>query len=95
MTALWELVGDWLALSGTVGFALMGFDKHRARAAGWRVPERTFFALAFAGGVFGVLAGSSVFHHKSRKGSFMVVVLVSALIWLAVLVELGRLAGSL
>ena len=79
---------------GIAGFALMGFDKHRARGARWRVPERSFFALAFAGGVFGVLLGSGIFHHKSRKGSFMVVVLVSALVWLAVLAELGRLVGS-
>jgi len=78
---------------GGAGFVLMGFDKRRARGAGRRVPERTFFALSFAGGVFGVLAGSSLFHHKSRKGSFMAVVAVSALVWLTFLVELERLAG--
>jgi len=71
----------------------MGFDKHRARGAGRRVPERTLFALAFAGGAFGMLAGISAFHHKSRKGSFMAVILVSALAWLAGLAELVRLAG--
>jgi len=93
MSAVWEVVAGWLILSGAAGFALMGFDKHRAGRAGRRVPERTFFLLAFAGGVFGILAGSSAFHHKSRKGSFMAVVLVSALVWLAGLAELARLAG--
>jgi uncharacterized membrane protein YsdA (DUF1294 family) len=94
MSPVWVLAACWLGLVGIAGFALMGFDKHRARESGRRVPERSFFALAFAGGVFGVLLGSRVFHHKSRKGSFLVVVLVSALFWLAVLAELGRLVGS-
>jgi len=93
MNPVWELATAWLALSGIVSFALMGFDKHLARGAGWRVSEKTFFALALAGGVFGVLAGSGAFHHKSRKSSFMAVVLLSAVLWLAGLVELARLAG--
>jgi len=93
MRLVWELAAGWLALSGIVGFALMGFDKHRARGGGRRVPENIFFALAFSGGFFGILLGSSAFHHKSRKGSFLAVVLVSALLWLAGLAELARLAG--
>ncbi|HUI22866.1 MAG TPA: DUF1294 domain-containing protein [Nitrososphaerales archaeon] len=93
MSPVWGLAAGWLALLGVVGFALMGFDKHLARGAGSRISERTFFGLAFVGGVFGVLVGSIVFHHKTRKGSFMVVVLLSALVWLVVVSELGRLVG--
>ena len=48
MNPVWELATAWLALSGIVSFALMGFDKHLARGAGWRVSEKTFFALALA-----------------------------------------------
>ena len=93
MNTVWEFVTGWLALSSIVGFALMGFDKQLATGAGRRVPEKTFFILAFSGGVFGVLAGSSAFHHKSRKGSFLAVVLVSALLWLAGLAYLATLVG--
>ena len=93
MSAVWGLVAGWLLLSGIGSFALMGFDKHRAGGAGRRVPERIFFVLAFAGGAFGILAGSGAFHHKRRKGSFMAVVFVSAFLWLAGLAELARLAG--
>ena len=93
MNAVWEPVTGWLALSSIVGFALMGFDKQQARRAERRVPEKTFFILAFAGGVFGVLAGSSAFHHKNRKGSFLAVILVIALLRLVGLAELATVVG--
>jgi uncharacterized membrane protein YsdA (DUF1294 family) len=93
MNPVWEIATGWLALSGVVGFAFMGFDKYLSRGAGRRISEKTFFLMAFAGGVFGILVGSGAFHHKSRKGSFMAVVLVSALLWLAGLAALARLAG--
>jgi len=93
MNPVWEIATGWLALSGIVGFALMGFDKYLSCGAGRRISEKTFFLMAFAGGVFGILVGSEAFHHKSRKGSFMAVVLVSALLWLAGLAALARLAG--
>ena len=93
MNQEWLLVGGWIILSSLAGFLLMGFDKHRARGWGRRVPERTFFALALAGGAFGILAGSSVFRHKTLKGSFMGVIILSAVLWVAALAELARLLG--
>jgi len=93
MNTIWDFAIGWLVFTGLVGFVLMGLDKHRARSAGWRIPERTFFTLALLGGAFGVLAGSSAFHHKNRKGSFMGVVLVCAALWVVGLVELARLIG--
>jgi len=93
LNAPWDLVTVWLALSGLVGFVLMGFDKHRAREAGWRIPERTFFTLALIGGTFGILLGSVAFHHKTRKGSFIGIIIVCAALWLGGLIELVRLVG--
>jgi uncharacterized membrane protein YsdA (DUF1294 family) len=93
MNATWTLVAGWLALSGLVGFVLMGLDKHSAQASGRRTPEKTFFTLALIGGAFGILIGSGAFHHKNRKVSFMAVVLICAIAWLAGLSELSRFAG--
>ena len=93
MNALWDLVAGWLPLSGLLGFVLMAFDKQRAREAGSRIPERTFFTLALIGGTFGILLGSLAFHHKTKKDSFIGVVLVCAALWLGGLLELVRLVG--
>jgi len=72
---------------------LMGFDKRRARGRGRRVPERTFFTLALLGGAFGILAGSSMFRHKTLKASFIGVILLSTVLWVVALAELARLLG--
>ncbi|MBR6399201.1 MAG: DUF1294 domain-containing protein, partial [Lachnospiraceae bacterium] len=40
----------------------------------YRVPERVLLALAVFGGSPGALMGMLVFHHKTRKSKFMVLV---------------------
>ena len=74
-----------------VGFIFMGIDKVKARRKSWRIPEKTLFTLALAGGAFGIVVGSGVFHHKTSKGSFMGVVLLIAVVWVLVIVGLQSL----
>ncbi len=94
MNTDWTLLLLWVFISGFTGFILMGIDKARAEAGDWRIPERAFFSLGVLGGAFGIVAGSSFFHHKTLKTSFMAVVLLEAVLWVGILVELERLLGS-
>lgn len=91
---LWTLTIIWLIGTGLVGFFTMGIDKSRARNHSRRIPEIFFFELAFLGGVFGILLGSSVLRHKSRKVSFLGVIFLAAIIWVAILIGLERMLGS-
>ena len=93
MHPAWTLVIGWLALTCFIGFILMGIDKARAQDGQWRIPERVFFRLALVGGAFGVVLGSGVFHHKTSKDSFLGVVLLITVAWVAVLLGLERLLG--
>jgi uncharacterized membrane protein YsdA (DUF1294 family) len=86
---LFDILAFWLLLSGVMGFMAMGIDKARAGGGGWRIPELTLFAIAFAGGTFGVAAGSVAFHHKTSKLGFMAVLLVSVVVWLFILQRVG------
>ncbi|MDD1719397.1 MAG: DUF1294 domain-containing protein [Methanoregulaceae archaeon] len=54
-------------------FLLFGYDKHQARRDGWRVPERTLLLSSLAG-PFGAFSGMNVFHHKTRKPAFFILV---------------------
>ncbi|MCD8383753.1 MAG: DUF1294 domain-containing protein [Clostridiales bacterium] len=69
-------MGSWiwlyLAIINVAGFAVMGADKRRARRGGWRIPERTLFAVALAGGSLGALLGMRLFHHKTRHWYFVI-----------------------
>ena len=74
-----------IALS-IVTFLLYGLDKRRAQSGGERVPELVLHGSALAGGVVGGGVGRSVFHHKTRKAVFLVVLMVAtalhgAIVW--------------
>lgn len=84
----------WVAIISFTGFAAMGYDKSMAVSGGWRVREMTLWTLAFMGGAWGVIAGEVVFHHKSRKLAFTVVVLAAAVVWLEIFVRLGLLPSQ-
>jgi uncharacterized membrane protein YsdA (DUF1294 family) len=81
----WTLLFCWLVAVGLAGFALMGFDKRRARTGGRRLPERTFYELALIGGALGIVAGAFVFHHKTSKALFFGVIVILAICWIALL----------
>lgn len=65
-----KIVGAYLLLINLTGFAVMGWDKSKARAGAWRIPEKTLFGIAILGGGLGVWAGMYHFHHKTRHWYF-------------------------
>ncbi len=68
----WLIVA--LAAVNLISFAVCGADKRAAVKHNRRVRERTLFLLAFAGGALGVWLAMLVFHHKTKKLKFMVIV---------------------
>ncbi|MBD5335729.1 MAG: DUF1294 domain-containing protein [Bacteroides sp.] len=60
-----------------VALFLFGYDKHCAKKRLWRVPEITLLTSAVIGGAAGAWAAMSLFHHKTRKTRFWIVVISS------------------
>lgn len=59
-----------LIVMNVLAFALMGIDKHRAKAGQWRIKEATLFlATGLFGGLGGTL-GMLVFRHKTKHWYF-------------------------
>ena len=94
LNPLWILAGCWVGGASAVGFAAMGFDKSRALNRERRVRERTLYKIAAAGGAFGIIAGSGVFHHRTLKESFTDAAYVAAISWALFLLGLRWLIGS-
>jgi uncharacterized membrane protein YsdA (DUF1294 family) len=76
----------WLVGWSIPAFTMYGIDKRQAQAGGWRVPEAVLHSLALVGGVVGAWAGRALFHHKTQKTSFTVVLVVASLLWAVVIV---------
>lgn len=61
-----------LAVWNVVTFIMMGVDKRKATHDQRRISEKTLLGSAFAMGSIGEIAGAFVFHHKTRKLKFQV-----------------------
>ncbi len=72
-------------------FACFGMDKYRARNQFWRIPEKVLLALALIGGGAGALAGMRIFHHKTRKLLFRIVVPAALFLHVCLLVWYMRI----
>jgi uncharacterized membrane protein YsdA (DUF1294 family) len=58
----------------------MGHDKKKAIKKKERIPEMTLFTLSFMGGGLGTLLGMLIFHHKTKKIKFIILIPLSIII---------------
>lgn len=66
-----------------ITFIMYGVDKRKAIKQKWRIPEKTLIGMAFLGGGIGAITGMSVFHHKTRKMKFLVLVPIGLILHVA------------
>lgn len=83
MNNLYHILIIW----NIIVFAIYGIDKRKSIKGKWRIKEATLIILAFIMGGLGALLGMSVFHHKTKKLKFKI--LVPLALVLNVLVVIG------
>ena len=64
----------WLLTVNAVAFAAFGRDKRLARRGARRIPEFRLLLWAALGGALGAWLGMRVFHHKTQKPLFRLLV---------------------
>ncbi len=78
----WRIYLIWLGIVSIVTLFLYGLDKVLAKAGKWRIPEIVLHFFALIGGFPGGWAGRGLFRHKTQKGVFTFVLLLSTAIHL-------------
>jgi len=73
-------------LINVLTFILMGHDKKNAIKKKERIPEMTLFTLSFLGGCIGTLLGMLIFHHKTKKFKFIILIPLSIMIHIMLLI---------
>ena len=63
-----------------LSFILMGWDKYCSIKNYWRISENNLIGLALLGGAPGTLLGMIIFHHKTKKNKFKILVPIFVLI---------------
>ncbi len=69
----------WLTWN-MITFLMMGIDKWKAKHEKRRISEKTLLLSSFAMGAIGSGAGMLVFHHKTRKLKFQILVPLSLIL---------------
>lgn len=69
---MWMIAGIYLIFINLASLVLFYSDKKRARKHEWRIPEKTLFLAAAAGGSVGAIAGMYLFRHKTRHWYFVI-----------------------
>ena len=64
----------WYLIINIVSFVMYGRDKKKAVNGEWRTPEQTLLLTGGLGGGIGSLAGMKIFHHKTKKPLFRILV---------------------
>ena len=79
----------YLIAINLITFCVYGLDKAKARKDKWRVPEARLLVLAAVGGSLGALLGMLIFHHKTKKQKFRIIVPVFLIIHIFILIYVG------
>ena len=70
----------WLLSLSIIAFLFYAYDKIQSKRDAGRVPELVLHCLALAGGFPGAWAGRTLFHHKTAKPFFTVILTLSFLL---------------
>lgn len=68
-----------------ITFGMMGVDKHKARTEKRRISEKTLLLSSFLMGAVGACAGAAVFHHKTQKIKFRLLLPIAVVVNAAVI----------
>lgn len=80
-----QSIALWVIFMSVIAFLLYGLDKYKAIHHRWRIPEQTLILAALAGGAPGALLGMRMFHHKTRKWKFRILVPLATIAWMVLL----------
>ncbi len=76
-----RFLGIYILLINIIAFVMYGIDKSKAKHGKWRIPEATLIGVAALGGSLGALLGMLVWHHKTKKWKFRILVPVFLILW--------------
>lgn len=77
-----------MVLWNLITFAMMGVDKAKAKKNKQRISEKTLILSSFIMGALGIAAGALVFHHKTRKIKFQILIPMSIIVNMALIYAL-------
>ena len=77
----------YLLIINIITFIIYGIDKYKSIKHKYRISEATLIILAIIGGTIGAFFGMIVFHHKTKKKKFTILIPIIMLLWVYILIK--------
>jgi hypothetical protein len=77
----------YLLIINIITFITYGIDKYKSIKHKYRISEATLIILAIIGGSIGAFFGMIVFHHKTKKKKFTILIPIIMLLWVYILIK--------
>lgn len=78
----------YLLIINIMTFIIYGIDKYKSIKHQYRISEKTLIILPILGGSFGAFLGMIIFHHKTKKKKFIILIPVIMLLWVYILTKI-------
>lgn len=75
----------YLIIINLICFIICFIDKYKAKKNKYRIPEIVLLLISFIGGCFGFFIGMILFHHKTKKIKFYILIPLFMIVWLVIL----------
>lgn len=82
------MISYYLLLVNIIAFILYGIDKFLAIKKKYRIPESNLIFISFIGGALGSIFGMYIFHHKTKKNKFKILIPLSVILWILIFYKL-------
>lgn len=82
-----KIIIVYMIIINALAILLYGIDKAKAIFGKWRISELMLILVAIIGGAFGAFLGMRIWHHKTKKLKFQVIIPLSVMIWSGILLK--------
>lgn len=76
----------YLLIINIIGFIICFIDKYKAKRNKYRISENKLLFVSFIGGCFGFFIGMFLFHHKTCKLKFIILIPIIIVIWIVIII---------
>lgn len=78
----------YIIIINSIGFLICYIDKRKAINKKYRIPEKTLFLISSIGGALGFYLGINIFHHKTSKLSFKLLIPIICFLWIIIIYKI-------
>lgn len=83
-----KILKYYLLIINIIGFLLIMLDKYKAVKNKWRIRENTLIFLGIIGAATGELISMLLFHHKTKKNKFIILIPIIIIIQMFIYLKL-------